>query len=51
MLHVADREFDLEPFADHGVVRGDTITGGYQAAAEVLDRLAAVGVDRGTGVQ
>jgi transaldolase len=35
----------LEAFADHGVVRGDTITGGYQAAAGVLDRLAAVGVD------
>jgi transaldolase len=35
----------LEAFADHGVVRGDTITGGYSAAARVLGRLAAAGVD------
>ena len=35
----------LEAFADHGVIRGDTISSGYQAAAEVFDRLAAAGVD------
>jgi hypothetical protein len=29
----------------NGTRRGDTITGGYPAAAGVLDRLAAVGVD------
>ena len=27
------------------MIRGDTITGGYDAAAGVLDQLAAAGVD------
>jgi transaldolase len=35
----------LEAFADHGTVRGDTITGSYHAAAGVLGQLAAAGVD------
>jgi transaldolase len=35
----------LEAFADHGLVNGDTITGTYDDARSVLDRLAAAGVD------
>jgi transaldolase len=35
----------LEAFADHGQVSGDTITGSYDAARGVLDRLAAAGID------
>ena len=35
----------LEATFDHGDIRGDTITGSYQAAHEVMDRLAAVGID------
>jgi transaldolase len=31
--------------ADHGVVTGDTVTGGYAEASAVLDRLAALGID------
>ncbi|WP_395243074.1 transaldolase [Agromyces sp. MMS24-K17] len=38
-------EKTLEATFDHGVVEGDTITGNYAGAAEVLDALAAVGVD------
>ena len=38
-------EKTLEATFDHGVVTGDTITGGYAEAHEVFDRLAAVGVD------
>jgi transaldolase len=32
-------------YADHGVTRGDTVTGAYAGARQVLDELAAVGVD------
>jgi len=32
-------------FADHGEVRGDTITGAYDDARAVLDGLASVGID------
>jgi transaldolase len=35
----------LHAVADGGVVRGDTVRGSYRQAREVLDRLAAVGVD------
>ncbi len=35
----------LEAFADHGMVRGDTISGRYDEARHVLDQLAAIGVD------
>jgi transaldolase len=35
----------LAAFADHGEVTGDTITGRYHDARNVLDRLAAAGVD------
>jgi transaldolase len=32
-------------FADHGEVRGDTVTGSYATAHKVMDDIAAVGVD------
>jgi len=35
----------LAAFADHGEVTGDTITGRYHDARNVLDQLAAAGVD------
>ena len=35
----------LEDFADHGQVTGDTVTGDYAASRQVLDQLAAAGVD------
>ena len=35
----------LEAVADHGDVRGDTVTGGYVRAAEQLAGLAALGID------
>ncbi|MDT5036817.1 MAG: transaldolase, partial [Micromonosporaceae bacterium] len=35
----------IHAFADHGEVRGDTITGYYDDARRVLDDLARVGVD------
>jgi transaldolase len=38
-------EKTLEAFADHGEVRGDTVTGRRELAQQVFDRLAAVGVD------
>ncbi len=38
-------EKTLEATFDHGVVTGDTVTGGYAEAQGVLDALAAVGVD------
>jgi transaldolase len=38
-------EKTLEAFADHGEVRGDTVTGRAELAQQVFDRLAAVGVD------
>lgn len=35
----------LEAVADHGVIRGDTVSGTAGAAQQVFDRLTAVGVD------
>jgi transaldolase len=35
----------IHAFEDHGVVRGDTITGAYDSARKVMADLAAVGVD------
>jgi len=37
-------EKTLEATFDHGVITGDTVTGSYAAANEVLDQLAALGV-------
>jgi len=44
-------EATLEAVADHGKLRGDTITGNDQHAQLVLDRLAAVGIDYDDVVQ
>jgi len=38
-------EGTLEAFADHGQVAGDTVTGRYDDAQAVFDRLAELGVD------
>lgn len=38
-------EATLEAVADHGVVRGDTVSGSYPDARQVLKQLADVGVD------
>jgi transaldolase len=38
-------EKTMEAFADHGEVRGDTVTGRTDVAQQVFDRLAAVGID------
>ena len=38
-------EKTMEPFADHGEVDGDRVTGRAAEAQEVFDRLAAVGID------
>jgi transaldolase len=38
-------EKTLEATFDHGVITGDTITGGYAEAHQVFDQLAAVGID------
>jgi transaldolase len=38
-------EKTLAAFADHGEVRGDTVTGRAELAQQVFDRLAAVGID------
>jgi len=35
----------IDAFADHGEVRGDTVTGAYDEAQAVLDELAALGID------
>jgi transaldolase len=35
----------LEAFADHGQVSGDTMTGGYDGSRDLLDQLAAAGID------
>ena len=35
----------LEAVADHGVIRGETVTGKAVQAQEVFDRLAAAGID------
>jgi transaldolase len=38
-------EKTMEAFADHGEVRGDQVTTMYDDARDVMDRLAAVGID------
>jgi len=38
-------EKTMEAFADHGEVKGDTVTGKAEEAQRVFDRLAAVGID------
>ena len=38
-------EKTIDAVADHGVVRGDTVTGTAADAQEVFDKLAAVGID------
>jgi transaldolase len=38
-------EATLHAVADHGVIQGDTITGNYADAQQVLDRLAAIDID------
>jgi transaldolase len=38
-------EKTLQAFADHGALRGDTVSGAADAAQEVFDKLAAVGID------
>jgi transaldolase len=38
-------EATLQAVADHGVVRGDTVTSSYADAQGVLDRLAEAGID------
>src|SRR6202167_4760440 len=35
----------LDAFADHGQVSGDTMTGGYDGSRDLLDQLAAAGID------
>jgi transaldolase len=44
-------EATLDAVADHGQVRGDTITPMYGEAQQTLDRLAAVGIDYDDVVQ
>jgi transaldolase len=44
-------ESALHAFADHGEVRGDTITGSYEKARQVLADLAALGIDYDDVVQ
>jgi transaldolase len=44
-------EATLNAVADHGVFRGDTVTGNYAEAQQVLDRLAALGIDYDDVVQ
>ncbi len=38
-------EATLEAVADHGTIRGDTVTPSYAGAQQVLDDLAAAGID------
>jgi transaldolase len=38
-------EATLEAVADHGEIRGDTVTGGYAEARQVFDELKAAGID------
>ncbi len=38
-------EKTLDAVADHGVIRGDTVTGTADAAQEIFDKLDAVGID------
>jgi transaldolase len=35
----------MEAFADHGELRGDTVTGTAAEAQQVFDRLGEVGID------
>jgi transaldolase len=44
-------EATLDAVADHGTVRGDTVTTSYGEAQQVLDRLAALGVSYDDVVQ
>ncbi|MEY9964641.1 transaldolase [Streptacidiphilus sp. MAP12-16] len=44
-------EATLNAVADHGVVRGDTVTGGYAQAQADLDALAALGISYDDVVQ
>jgi transaldolase len=44
-------EATLQAVADHGTVRGDTVTGSYPQAQKVLDDLGAAGVDYDEVVQ
>jgi transaldolase len=44
-------EATLNAVADHGVVRGDTVTGSYAAAQAALDALAALGISYDDVVQ
>ncbi|MFD8544618.1 transaldolase [Streptomyces sp. NPDC059649] len=41
----------LRAVADHGVIRGDTVTGSYAAARHVLEELTRAGVDLGDVAQ
>ncbi|WP_344314463.1 transaldolase [Fodinicola feengrottensis] len=38
-------EATLDATADHGEIKGDTVTGGYEDAQAALDKLTAVGID------
>jgi len=38
-------EKTIDAVADHGVIRGDTISGSASAAQQVFDSLTAVGID------
>jgi transaldolase len=38
-------EATIDAVADHGVIRGDTVSGTAPAAQQVFDKLAAVGID------
>ena len=38
-------EKTLDAVTDHGVIKGDTVTGTGDAAQEVFDKLEAVGID------
>jgi transaldolase len=38
-------EKTMEAVADHGVVKGDTVSGTSEAAQEVFDQLEAIGID------
>jgi transaldolase len=44
-------ETTLDAVADHGRIRGDTVTGGYEDAQRVLDRLEALGISYDDVVQ
>ncbi|MBF9071233.1 transaldolase [Streptacidiphilus fuscans] len=44
-------EATLDAVADHGVVRGDTVTGNYADAKAVLDRIAGLGISYDDVVQ